>query len=86
MSLTTVIPNGDGTGTQVTYGDDGTITARVPVGGLCVADPAPPVADPVAALVGIVAALDAIGPTTTSAQVRTALIAARNNAAQAIPT
>lgn len=86
MNITTVICNGDGTGTEVTYGPDGDITARVPVDGLCIADPAPPVADPVAALGGIVAALDAIGPTATSAQVRTALIAARSNAAQAIPT
>lgn len=83
MNVTTVICNGDGTGLEVTYGDDGTITETTTVTGLPVPPAAPPVVDPLAALI---VALDAIGPTATSAQVRTALIAARNNAAQAIPT
>lgn len=70
MSITTVIPNGDGTGTQITYGDDGTITAREPVNGLNVPEPAAPVPSALDLLAEVGQKLASIPPTATSAVVR----------------
>ena len=63
MNITTVIQNGDGTGTEVTYGPDGTIIDRQPVTGLTVPPPepaAPSLDEQVAELQATVTALLAI--------------------------
>lgn len=77
MNITTVIQNGDGTGLEVTYGPDGTIIATAPVDGL----PVPPAAtvdpEPLAVIAAIGEALGTITPTSTSTQLRAALLATR---------
>lgn len=58
MNITTIIPHGDGTGIEITYGDDGTIIDRQPVTGLTVPPPepaAPSLDEQVAELQAIVA-------------------------------
>ena len=63
MNITTIIPHGDGTGIEITYGDDGTILDRRPVTGLTVPPPepaAPSLDEQVAELQATVTALLAI--------------------------
>ena len=63
MNITTIIPHGDGTGIEITYGDDGTIIDRQPVTGLTVPPPepaAPSLDEQVAELQATVTALLAI--------------------------
>ena len=63
MNITTIIPHGDGTGIEITYGDHGTLTDRQPVTGLTVPPPepaAPSLDEQVAELQATVTALLAI--------------------------
>lgn len=77
MATTTLVDHGDGTGIQTTYGDDGTIIATAAVDGLPVPPPDEVAPDPLAVIAAIGEALGTITPTSTSTQLRAALLATR---------
>lgn len=72
-----VVDNGDGTGTRTTYDDDGTVTETATVTGLPVPPVAPVDPQPLAVIAAIGDALSTITPTSTSTQLRAALLATR---------